>query len=611
MIFSYIKTTLLVLVILLSVFLFSFTNNNPAYKNLSYIENNLGKLNTAFAKLDSSADSYRKGTIDIDSLKKVYLEVREDYKEVEFYLAFYHSDYVGSVLNGAPLLHIERGNTTPYVVEPEGLQVLDELLYSGDVFDEKHQVAAISKKLRTSYSLLYNKIGKRIPQNSDEINAMRMQLVRIFSLGITGFDTPGSLNAIADAQSSLGGMRHFFLDRNQNFNSSSNNIASVFNDAINYLANEKNFESLDRLHFLKNYIDPLYKKLGELDSNSDLVALSNSTSWNTKSESIFAVNFLNPYFFTQLTQKEDSEKLRNLGKKIFFDPIISNDRKISCASCHNPEKSFTDAIPKSVSNVKGVFVLRNSPTLLNAVYADRYFYDLRAFTLEQQAEHVIFSPDEFNTAYVEIIKKLNSNKEYRIQFETVFGKDLVNRENFSKALSSYVLSLQSFNSSFDKYVRGEKNEIAKEVKNGFNLFMGKANCATCHFAPTFSGLIPPFFSENESEILGVLQQHNGNKIDEDQGRFSNKIRSENSWIYEKSFKTVTVRNVEFSGPYFHNGVYQTLEDVIDFYNEGGGEGLNFKVQNQTLSSNKLNLTEIEKKELIAFMKELNDNPYSK
>ncbi len=607
---SYFKTTILVLVIFLSTFLFSFTNNRP-YTNLSYIENNLGKLNRAFAKLDSSADNYRKGTINIDSLQKVYFKVREQYKAVEFYLAFHHSDYVGSLINGAPLLHIERGNTTPYILEPQGLQVLDELLFSDNVSNEKYEVAAFSKKLSTSYALLYNRVGKRIPQNSDEISAMRMQLVRIFSLGITGFDTPGSLNAIADARSSLVGMRQFFLERNLHSNSANKNIDAVFAAAINYLEKEKTFKNLDRLHLLKNYIDPLYRMLGEVDKNSDLEALSNSTSWNPKSESIFAVNFLNPYFFTKLTQKEDSEKLRNLGKTLFYDPIISNDEKISCASCHNPEKSFTDAVPKSLSNIKGEFVLRNSPTLLNAVYADRFFYDLRAFTLEQQAEHVIFNPDEFNTAYVEIIKKLKSKKEYRTQFKAVFGKSSVTRENFSKALSSYVLSLQSFNSSFDKYVRGEKNEIADEVKDGFNLFMGKANCATCHFAPTFSGLIPPFFSENESEILGVLEHHNGNKLDEDNGRFSNKIKSENAWIYEKSFKTVTVRNVEFSGPYFHNGAYQSLEDVIDFYNEGGGEGLGFRVQNQTLSSDKLNLTETEKKELIAFMKVLNDNPHSR
>lgn len=607
---SFIKSTLIILVIFLSIFLYSFTSS-VEYSKINYIESNLGKLNTALANLDSSADHYRKGAIDIDSLRTVYLEARKRYKAVEFYLAFHHPDYVSSLLNSAPLLQIEKGNTTPYIVEPEGLQVLDELLYSEDFSTEKHEIAAFSKKLSTSYSLLYNKIGKRIPKKSTEITAMRMQLVRIFSLGITGFDTPGSLNVVLDAQSSLTGMRQFFVENNSNKGAENAEIVSIFDRAIKYLDQGKTFENLDRLHFLKNYIDPLYMTLGKLDIDHDFEALSSTTSWNSKSESIFAANFLNPYFFTKLTQKEDTEHLRKLGEKLFFDPSLSNDEKISCASCHSPEKSFTDGVSKSLSNIKGEFVLRNSPTLLNAVYADRFFYDMRAFTLEQQAEHVIFNPDEFNTAYVEIIQKLKSKNEYILQFETVFGKDSVTRENFSKALSSYVLSLQSFNSSFDKYVRGEQNQISNDVKNGFNLFMGKANCATCHFAPTFSGLIPPFFRENESEILGVLQHHNGNEVDADPGRFNNKIRSEKAPIYEKSFKTVTVRNVEFTAPYFHNGAYQTLDDVIDFYSEGGAIGLGFTVQNQTLSSEKLNLTEVEKRELIAFMKDLNDNPYTK
>ena len=610
MTFSIVKTTFAISVLSLSIFLFSFTKTDE-YSKINYIEGNLAKLNMAFANLDLSAQSYRKGVIDIDSLRKVYFKTREQYKTVEFYLTFHHPEYVGSLLNGAPLLQIERGSTTPYIVEPEGLQVLDELLFSANVADEKHEIAAFAKKLSTSYSLLYNKVGKRILQNPIEVSAMRMQLVRIFTLGITGFDTPGSLSVILDTKSSLVGMRNYFMESSSRTDLNNMQIISTFDDAIDYLEKEKTFKNLDRLHFLKNYIDPLYKLLGELDTNYDLEALANSSAWNPRSKSIFAVNFLNPYFFTKLTQKEDSEKLRKLGETIFFDPIISNNEEISCASCHNPEKSFTDGIPKSLSNVKGEFVLRNSPTLLNAVYADRFFYDLRAFTLEQQAEHVIFNPDEFNTEYVEIIKKLKSKKQYIIQFENLFGKNSITRENFSKALSSYVLSLQSFNSPFDKYVRGEQNQISDDVKNGFNLFMGRANCATCHFAPTFSGLIPPLFSENESEILGVLTRHNGSTLDIDQGRFNNKIRSENAWIYEKSFKTVTVRNAANSAPYFHNGAYQTLEEVMDFYNEGGGEGLGFKVQNQTLSSDKLDLTEVEKREIIAFMKDLNDNPYTR
>jgi cytochrome c peroxidase len=137
--------------------------------------------------------------------------------------------------------------------------------------------------------------------------------------------------------------------------------------------------------------------------------------------------------------------------------------------------------------------------------------------------------------------------------------------------------------------------------------MGKANCATCHFAPTFSGLVPPFYTENESEILGVFGSPNIISLDEDEGRSNNQIKSEKAWIYEKSFKTTTVRNVELTSPYFHNGAYNTLEEVLDFYNNGGGKGRGIEVQNQTLPEDKLDLSEKEIKELIAFMKSLTDN----
>lgn len=606
---SYKKVLLFGLPVLVSVFLFSFSKKSN-YSEIGYIDSNLTKLNMAFNKLDIAADAYRNESIDLDSLQHVFLNTRAQYKKIEFFLAFYHPEYVNSTINGAPLLHIEKENTNPFVVNPEGLQVLDELIFSDEAWQEKHEIAAFAKKLSTSYMLLYNKIGNQISSNGNDLVAMRLQLVRIFTLGITGFDTPGSVNAIADAKASFIGMNEFFLQNSYN-NLKKDEITILFEKTIDYLEQSNSFETFDRLELLTKYIDPLYKKLGELHEAKDLLFLTNITSWNPKSTSVFSKDFLNPYYFTKIDKKEDSDALRSLGKALFFDPIISNDERISCASCHKPEQYFTDAVPKSVSNVQGKFVLRNSPTLLNAVYSDRFFYDLRAFTLEQQAEHVIFNPDEFNTAYVVILEKLKEKKEYKHKFENVFGKEGITRENFSKALASYVLSLQSFNSPFDKYVRGETNAISQEAKNGFNLFMGKANCATCHFAPTFSGLIPPLFSENESEILGVLEKPNSDKLDEDNGRINNEIRSESAWIYEKSFKTVTVRNSEFTAPYFHNGAYQTLEDVIEFYNEGGGQGVGLSVQNQTLPSDKLNLTEVEKKELIAFIKVLNDNPYTK
>ncbi|MDV6166839.1 cytochrome c peroxidase [Flavobacterium sp. DG1-102-2] len=568
------------------------------------------EFNQAVHNLDASAQGYRNGKVTLDSLRSSVAATRISYKKVEFYLAFHYTEYVNEHINGAPLLHIEKSGTSPIVLTPEGLQVMDELVFSDEAAAEKVQIAAVAKKLSANYSLLFNSLTTKL-KDEGNVAAMRIQLVRIYSLGITGFDTPGSLNAIPEAKASLQGMKTFYAE---NYSDAKNTkVQSLFDDAVAYLDKNSDFDTLDRLEILKKYIDPLYSELGKIEKGAAPDFLIQTTSWNANSTSIFGNDFLNPYFFTDLKKGEDSEALRSLGEELFYDTAISGDGVMSCASCHQPEKGYADGIVKSVSSIKGKNVMRNAPTLVNAVYADRFFYDLRAFTLEQQAEHVIFNPEEFNTAYSSILKKLGTSKKYAAQFKSVFGKGEVTREKFSKALASYVLSLRSYNSDFDKYVRGESKELSQDVKNGFNLFMGKAACGTCHFAPTFAGLVPPFYNENESEILGVLADPKAKnlRLDSDEGRWSNTVLSEYAWIYEKSFKTNSVRNAGLTAPYFHNGAYTTLEEVIDFYNNGGGGGLGLNVINQTLSSDPLNLTDTEKKELIAFIKSLNDIPVRK
>lgn len=587
---------------------FSFASD-PDYEKYPVVINTYTReFKEVVVTLDKAADDYRSGKISLDSLRQVVAETRISYKKIEFYLAFHYAEYVNEHINGAPLLHIEKSGTSPVVLTPEGLQVLDELVFSEEAVTEKAQIAALAKKLNSSYKLLFDSLNTQNKAKGN-ISAMRLQLVRLYALGLTGFDTPGSLNAIAEAKASLLGMKVFFIE---NYPADAS-IPALFDGAINYLNASDSFDTLDRLEVLKRYIDPLYGKLGEKEPGNEPEFIKQTAAWNAGSKSIFGNDFLNPYFFTDLKEGEDSPELRKLGEALFYDPAISGDGKMSCVTCHQPGKAFADGMPKSLSNVQGKTVLRNAPTLVNAVYADRFFYDLRAFTLEQQAEHVIFNPDEFNTAYSAILKKLGESPKYAAQFKEVFGKGNITREKFSKALASYVLSLRSFNSSVDKYIRGESDALSTEVKNGFNLFMGKANCATCHFVPTFAGLVPPLYSENESEILGVLADPKAKqpKLDSDEGRWSNIVLSEYAWIYEKSFKTSTVRNAGLTAPYFHNGAYSTLEEVVDFYNNGGGGGLALNVSNQTLSPDPLNLTPKEKQELIAFINALNDVPVKK
>ena len=136
--------------------------------------------------------------------------------------------------------------------------------------------------------------------------------------------------------------------------------------------------------------------------------------------------------------------------------------------------------------------------------------------------------------------------------------------------------------------------------NGFNLFMGKAKCATCHYMPLFNGTLPPKFIRIESEVIGVPRYAKSMEVDTDMGRY-NLVRIDD---YKHSFKITTVRNAAQTAPYMHNGVFTTLEQVVDFYNKGGGAGMGLKVDNQTLAADKLNLSPEECGELVAFIKSL-------
>lgn len=558
--------------------------------------------------LEFNSKAFRENKITIDSLQKTFLNCRKAYKKVEFQLAFQFPEYVSSKINGAPLLHIEKENSRPILSNPEGLQVLDELIFSEETTENKNEIANLAIRLNNNYQILYRKVSVEKLNPTDAILAIRIQLIRIFTLGITGFDTPGSVNVIDDSCNSLIGIQNYIENNSDVIPEKDKN--SILNKIVNTIAflKQSNFENLDRLTLVKNHLDPIYADLLPFQKSQTLKFI---TSWNPNSTSLFDSEFLNPYQFTNLKKEEDSDELRSLGKILFFDSMLSHDNKMNCATCHQPEKGFADGTPKSMSNKNGITVFRNSPTLLNSAYADKYFYDLRAYSLEQQVEHVIFNNLEFNTSYAEILNKLNSNKTYSEKFKTIFKKKAITREDFTKALASYVLSLKSFNSSFDQYVRGETSKIDDSVAKGFNLFTGKANCATCHFSPTFSGLVPPLYIENESEILGVFSKPTSKELDEDEGRYNNGILNEKSWIFEKSFKTVTVRNANETAPYFHNGAYSNLDDVLEFYNQGGGEGMGISTKNQTLASDKLNLTSEEKNDIIAFIKSLSDNKHTR
>lgn len=230
---------------------------------------------------------------------------------------------------------------------------------------------------------------------------------------------------------------------------------------------------------------------------------------------------------------------------------------------------------------------------------------MRSQDLENQIESVMKNPDEFNLSPNELKDKISSNKKLVELFQKAFpDKKELTAYEIRNAIASYVRGLMPFNAKIDHYFAGEATLTENEI-NGFNLFTGKAKCATCHFIPIFNGTVPPWYNNSESEVIGVPESIAWENaiIDDDEGRYKfNQIEQ-----FRYSFKTPTIRNSEKTAPYMHNGVYKTMEEVVKFYKLGGGNGIGMNLEYQTLPFDKLDLTEKEQQEIISFINTLTDD----
>ena len=217
--------------------------------------------------------------------------------------------------------------------------------------------------------------------------------------------------------------------------------------------------------------------------------------------------------------------------------------------------------------------------------------------------NVVNNENEFHLDLNTVEQRIKEDDVYASSFDELYDGEVTN-QNVRHAIATYIRSLAPFDSRFDKNMQGSENTLTSEEKLGFNLFMGKAACATCHFPPAFNGTVPPKYMETEFENLGVPKNADFDHpiLDDDPGQFHPYMVEEK----RNFFKTSTVRNVALTGPYMHNGVYESLEEVVQFYNVGGGQGMGLEVPYQTLPPDSLHLTDKEQKALVAFMQSLTD-----
>lgn len=539
------------------------------------------------------------------NIRNQYRELRNQFKTIEFLIAEIDQEFYLKKINGAPLPKLEKHVPDIRVLQPKGFQVIDELIGDTATLEElKYQVEKLSLAFEELESL-----HTSMQFSSDlYLNAVQHQLLRIYTLGITGFDTPGSLSGISDAVNSLKGIRHYltFCSR-----SKTEKFVELLNQNISYLQENSDFNTFNRAAYYKVLWQPLYSELvtslRPLLGNINFFAFTREL--NMQEDELFTESIFNKQAFLDFSTQDYTDVTIALGKRIFFDVSLSSNGRMACSSCHNPSKGFSDGRTKSLASDGKSTLTRNSPGLVNSLYTKAHFYDLRAEHLSQQFEHVIFSEDEFNTSLIEILKKLKQS-DYKELFIHAFPSHRakpVNPYTFKVALSAYLASLTSYNSNFDQYMRGESKEISDSVLKGYNLFMGKAACATCHFPPSFAGLVPPYFNDSESEVLGVPIDTMYTTMDTDPGRYGNKKPKEHVDFYQNSFKTTTVRNVSKTGPYMHNGVFETLHQVMEFYNNGGGIGHGFDIPNQTLAGDSLNLTTTETAFIVEFLEALEED----
>ena len=558
-----------------------------------------------------------KGPYELPLLRRQVMETRYAFKRIEFLFDYSKPHYNYLHINGGPIPKVDKEDVNGDIVPPNGLQRLDELVFSEEAMAQPEEIEKLAGELKKSVDFIVKIHIPLYVAETQAIEALRSGIIRVFTLGLTGFDTPGSLNAVEEAMVSMQAMEQAFLFFESGVKPKAKRelqeVKKLYRKAYYLLAANKKFDTFDRLAFLKQAVNPLYSKLLDFQLHNGIATGPSSYhAQNYQSRNLFDEDFLDTYFYTELSYVPlDNPKAIALGKALFYDPILSKDGSLSCASCHDPSKAFTDGLPKSKTHVPGKFTRRNSPTLIDATFSSRYFWDLRELTLERQVAHVVHDTLEFNSDFREIAERLYQSATYVQLFEEVYGgigkKDIYSR-SISNALAAYVNSLTSFNSAFDRYARNESPSYPEAAARGFNLFMGKAACGTCHFAPVFNGTTPPFYTETESEVLGVTLGFDTlhPQADPDPGRAGNGLRKDARPHYVSSFKTVTVRNAALTAPYMHNGLFKTLEEVMEFYNRGGGAGMGLDIDNQSLSDAPLNLSEQEKGDIIAFLHTLTD-----
>lgn len=298
-----------------------------------------------------------------------------------------------------------------------------------------------------------------------------------------------------------------------------------------------------------------------------------------------------------------SEAKVELGRLLYFDPILSGDDSVSCAHCHHPDLGLSDNRGRSMGiggeglgrdRVGGAVLRRGSPTVWNSAFNHLQFWDGRAEDLEEQAGKPIVDPNEMAEDPDRLVEQLKANADYVARFEQAFGgEDPVTFQNVTYAIGVFERTLLSQNSRFDQYAKGDRAALSPSERRGLNVFRSlKTRCFECHNMPTFAN--PDF------KVIGVPDPEDLEAPDLGRSEIAG------GPSYDGAFKVPTLRNIALTAPYMHNGAFETLAEVVEFYERGGGIGEGLDVPNMDDKIRVFTLMPQEREDLIAFLHALTD-----
>jgi len=313
-----------------------------------------------------------------------------------------------------------------------------------------------------------------------------------------------------------------------------------------------------------------------------------------------------------------SEEKITLGKNLFWDPILSGNKDVACVTCHHPQHGYAEQLDISLgvggagiseSRINGTLVQRNSMTILNTAYngiksngdyspeAAAMFWDSRNRSLEEQAIQPILSAEEMRGIIISeeaiidtVLQRLRNIPAYQDLFTAAFGKNSINEQNIGRAIAAFERTLTANQSRFDKYVDGDESALSSTEIRGMINFM-EVGCINCHNGP--------MFSDYQLHVLTVPENPKLDAPDEGDGTFA--------------FRTPSLRNLGLTAPYMHNGAFNSLEEVLEFYDgvNGDSQNQNIKSENRDTFLSQLNLPDDKEASIIAFLNSLNDENFDK